>query len=98
MYTWSDGITFEAMAAVLDRPIMQLTYPAYINGEKCPEIGPRFCLSACGSRSNLPIFIHYNGINHYNTFVPKAWPAATAKPVTKQTGKGSMSGMFAGLE
>ncbi len=30
LYTWSDSITFEAMAAMLNRPIMQLTYPVYI--------------------------------------------------------------------
>ncbi len=86
------------MAAVLNRPIMQLTYPVFINGEKQPEIGPKFFLSALGSRSKLPIFIHYNGINHYNTFVPKAWPAATAKPISKPNGVSAMGGMFAGLD
>ena len=45
LYTWSDGIIFEAMAEVLDRPIMQLTYPLYRNGEKVEDCGPVFCLS-----------------------------------------------------
>lgn len=98
LYTWSDSLIFEAMAEMLSRPIMQLTYPVYINGEKKTEIGPKFMLSACGNRTKLPIFVHYNGINHYNVFVPKAWPAATTKPVTKQSGMGGMAGMFAGLE
>jgi len=77
---------------------MQLTYPVFINGEKQLGMGPKFCLSALGSRSKLPIFIHYNGINHYNTFVPKAWPAAPTKPIGKSNGVSAMGGMFAGLD
>jgi hypothetical protein len=88
--SWSDSITFEAMAEMLERPVMQVTYPRYVDGEKRPELEPRFFLSSCGSREKLPVFIHYNGINHYNTFVPKAYPVSVqkqaAKPVAKPTG------------
>lgn len=98
--SWSDSITFEAMAVMLERPVMQVTYPRYVDGEKRPELEPRFFLSSCGSREKLPVFIHYNGINHYNTFVPKAYPVSVqkqaAKPVAKPTGM--MAGMFAGFE
>jgi len=49
------------------------------------------------------MFIHYNGINHYNTFVPKAYPVAVKKPAvtqSKPTGQPafSMGGMFAGFD
>lgn len=70
-FTWSDNITFDAMAQHLDRPIMQLTYPRYVNGEKKPELEPKFMLSMSGARTKLPVYIHYNGINHYNCFVPR---------------------------
>lgn len=91
--TWSDNIIFEAMSQVLDRPIMQLTYPRYVDGEAKPELGPSFFLSKGGARTKLPIFVHYNGINHYNTFVPKSYKGASpaAKPAGAQMGKPAAS-------
>ena len=62
------------MAEVLERPIMQLTYPRYRYGEPQPDLPPVFYLSRSGNHKKLPIFVHYNGINHYNCFVPKAYP------------------------
>lgn len=68
------------MAEVLGRPVMQLTYPRYIDGVKQPTLEPKFMLSHNGARTKLPVYIHYNGINHYNTFVPKVFPAAKPAP------------------
>lgn len=96
LYTWSDNLTFEAMAEVLDRPVMQLTYPRYVDGVKRPELEPKFFLSTCGNRSKLPVFIHYNGINHYNTLAPKAWPAAA--PAQPKPAGGMGMGMYGGLD
>jgi hypothetical protein len=53
--SWSDGITFEAMAAMLDRPIVQVTYPVYIDGKKRSDLAPRFHTSYCGDRSKVPV-------------------------------------------
>jgi hypothetical protein len=72
--SWSDSFTFEAMAAYLDRPVLQVIYPVYIDGDKRADLPPRFYRSYCGSEEVLPIQIHYNGINHYNTFAPKNLP------------------------
>ena len=41
VYTWSDNITANAVAASQGRgPIMQVTYPVYKRGKACPELGP----------------------------------------------------------
>lgn len=74
--SWSDWFTFEACAAMLDRPVLQVTYPRYVNGEKRPDLPPAFYRSYNGSNDKLPVQIHYNGTNHYNTFVPKELPRA----------------------
>ena len=84
-------MVFEAMAAVLDRPIMQLTYPRYVDGVPRPDLEPKFYLSQSGSRKKLPVYVHYNGINHYNSFVPKKWPAAP-KPAAGPSGGSGMGG------
>jgi len=72
-YTWSDGITYNAMASSTGRPIMQCTYPRYIDGECQPELPPKWTVSYMGERTQLPIYIHYNGINHYNAIVPASF-------------------------
>ena len=96
VFTWSDGVIFEAMAEVLGRPIMQLTYPRYRDGDPQPDLRPVFSLSKCGNREKLPIFVHYNGINHYNCFVPKAYPKQ--QPIAAKSAGGAFGGMFAGLD
>lgn len=102
MFTWSDNITFDAMAQHLDRPIMQLTYPRYVGGVKNPDLEPKFIVSKSGNRTKLPIYIHYNGINHYNTFVPRSYKVAGVSPARKPAGaqpitKTSASGMMLGV-
>ena len=75
------------MGEVLDRPVMQLTYPRYRNGEVDETLKPSFYCSRTGNSNKLPIFVHYNGINHYNVFVPKAYPKRVAEPESDE-GKG----------
>jgi N-formylglutamate amidohydrolase len=53
--SWSDWFTFEACAAMLDRPVLQVTYPRYVNGKKRPELPPAFYRSYCGSNDKLPV-------------------------------------------
>ena len=74
--SWSDYITFRAMIESQDRPIVQCTYPRYIDGCKRPDLPPKFWVSNKGCTNQKDaIFIHYNGINHYNVFVPKQYAA-----------------------
>ena len=77
MFTWSDGATANAAGAVCGKgPIMQVIYPVHKNGVPQPDIPPKiFLLSKTGDRTKLPIFIHWNGINHYNAIVPASYPA-----------------------
>ena len=83
-YTWSDSATANGVAATCGKgPILQVIYPIYRNGEPCPEIPPKFYfLTKTGDRTKLPIFIHYNGINHYNAIVPASWPAPQKRSVS----------------
>jgi hypothetical protein len=53
--SWSDDIMFEAMAAMLDRPVLQVTYPMYVNGEQRPDLPPRFYRSYSGSNNTIPV-------------------------------------------
>lgn len=59
------------MAQVIDRPLVQFTYPRYVNGTKRPDLPPSFYRSIGGDNTKMPVFVHYNGTNHYNVFVPK---------------------------
>ena len=44
---------------------------------------PKFYfLTKTGDRTKLPIFIHYNGINHYNAIVPASYPANQKRSVS----------------
>ena len=75
VHTWSDGATANALAATCGKgPIMQVTYPIYKNGRACPELPPKWLiLTKTGDKTQLPIFIHYNGKNHYNAIVPASF-------------------------
>ena len=54
---------------------MQITYPRYVNGVCRPDLLPRFhYITTAGDRTKQPIFIHWNGYNHYNAVVPAEWP------------------------
>ena len=69
-HTWSDHITMSAMAGAEGRNIKQVTFPCYRNGVAIPEEGPKiFNMTSTGDSSKPPIFIHYNGHNHYNAIV-----------------------------
>ena len=61
------------MSEVLKRPIVQCTYPHYPNGRrKDLSIKPDFTIKRFGLYPDKkPIFIHYNGINHFNACVPR---------------------------
>lgn len=87
-YTWSDAITANAIAATQGQgPIMQVTYPRWRNGKEDLSIPPKFyILTKLGDRTKLPLFIHYNGINHYNALVPAAWGGATTSSVSPRAG------------
>ena len=79
MFTWSDGATANAAAAVCGKgPIMQVIYPVHKDGVPQPQIPPKiFLLSKTGDRTKLPIYIHWNGINHYNAIVPASYQVKT---------------------
>ena len=87
--TWSDGATANGMAAICGKgPILQCIYPKYRNGEPCPEEPPKFYfLSKLGDRTKLPIYIHYNGHNHYNAIVPASY--VTTSPRRSVSPKGA---------
>ena len=74
-FTWSDAATANAAGATCGKgPIMQVIYPRHKNGVPQPDIPPKiFLLSKTGDRTKLPIFIHWNGINHYNAIVPASY-------------------------
>jgi len=83
-YTWSDSITMHAMAGAEGRQIKQITYPCYRNGKAAPELGPKiFNCSSTGDSSKPPIYIHYNGYNHYNAIVSATPPATNTYAATK---------------
>ena len=92
-FTWSDAITANAIAATQGRgPIMQITYPRYVDGVPRPDLEPKFLiLTKSGDRTKLPIFIHYNGINHYNAIVPAAWPSVSPRAGMMGRATGSVS-------
>ena len=72
VFTWSDNVTAHAAAASQGKgPIIQVTYPRWVNRKCRPDLEPNvFFLTSSGDRTKPPIFIHYNGINHYNAIVP----------------------------
>jgi hypothetical protein len=70
MACWSDWYTMCGMSFSLKRPIKQVTFPQYVNGKARPELGPKVS-NMCGWKlPGKPIYIHYNGHNHYNAIVP----------------------------
>lgn len=71
-----------------------MTYPRYKGGVKVEDSEPSFCLSKGGDRNKLPIFVHYNGINHYNTFVPMQYPSASTAPKAQPKGIAGPGGAF----
>ena len=71
---------------------MQITYPRYVAGEPRPDLEPKFLiLTKSGDRTKLPIFIHYNGINHYNAIVPATWPSVSPRAGMMGRAAGSVS-------
>lgn len=59
---------------MLNRPIVQVTYPRYVNGKKDLKLEPEFNFHHSGtSGKEQPVYVHYNGINHYNVFVPSTY-------------------------
>ena len=92
-FTWSDNITANAIAATQGKgPIMQITYPRYIDGVERPDLEPKFLiLTKSGDKTKLPIFIHYNGINHYNAIVPAEWGSGVPR-VLQMPPKGLQAG------
>ena len=70
MGCWSDWYTMCGMSFSLKRPIKQVTFPQYVNREARPDLGPKVSTMCGWNFGGEPIYIHYNGHNHYNAIVP----------------------------
>ena len=65
------------------------------DGVPQPQIPPKiFLLSKTGDRTKLPIYIHWNGINHYNAIVPASYQVKT-KSVSPKNAAPSATGFKA---
>ena len=66
---------------------MQVVYPIFKNGVAQTDIPPRVQhLTNTGDVTKPPIFIHYNGYNHYNAIVPASFDHSP-KVFTRNTSK-----------
>ena len=74
---------------------MQITYPRYVDGQPRPDLEPKFLiLTKSGDRTKLPIFIHYNGKNHYNAIVPAAWGGVSPRGLSPRGGVSPRAGIM----
>lgn len=67
---WSDWYTMCGLSFAHKRPIVQVTYPRMVNYELRPDLPPSVKTMCGWNFSGEPIYIHYNGHNHYNAIVP----------------------------